>query len=184
MNIFSINFLKLISDFLLTSLRQTWLISFVRAMIDPLTVLYGNFMSNRADNIYTATITGQVCYLRKMLNDTFDAELRRITINDGNISDWILIYKMALFNNTYNKQPLMSGKADTITTTISGNIYSFSNGNTGVKMISKQGAIGSIGIDFAVNVPTDLYGIVDEIRMKSLLNYYKLASKRYVINYY
>jgi hypothetical protein len=182
--IFDIDYKRLIVLLLPTFLRKPILFSFLKALIQPLIKIYDSFLLNRTQNLYKIDTTGQVCYLRKMLNDNFDSEQRRIYIGEGLASDWIFVYLKSLFNTSGGKQPTCVGNADSLSTTIGKKTYVFNSENTGVTLISKQGTVGASGLDFTVMVPSELRGIVDESRLTSLINYYKLASKRYAITYY
>lgn len=183
--VFNIDYKRLIVLLLPTFLRKPVLYSLLKAMISPVISLYDAFLTNRAQNIYKANINGQVCHLRGMLNDNFDNDQRRIYISNGSTNGWCFAFMQALFNTQGNKQPIWAGSADKVNIDTLGNkTFVFNQGNTGVLQLSKQGAIGANGMDFVVMVPVALREIVDEVRMTSLVNYYKLASKRYDINYY
>jgi len=185
MKIFEVNFNQLLVDYTPNILRTKELFSFVRAMLQQLIEIYDSFVQNRNDNLYAITITPQVCYLRKMLNDKFrDASVTQkdILITDGQTTDWIILYEKDLFTIAGGKQALMLKKASSVQTDEYGRkTYKFINGAT---MVAKQGSFGNMGYDFTVKIPIELQSKIDEARVISLLNYYKLASKRYIINYY
>ena len=50
-------------------------------------------------------------------------------------------------------------------------------------IIHREGFSGTSGYDFWVNVPDELRTAGIETRMRAIINTYKLASKRYTINY-
>jgi len=181
--IFDIDYKRLIVLLLPTFLRKPILFALLKALVQPIIVLYDDFKKNRDENLYKATINSQVCYLRKMLNDKFDFDERRIYLTEGNASTWTFAYKQDLFNAIDIKQPLWAGFADDTITGIRKTLI-FNTNNTGIKMISRQGAIGTSGLDFIVKVPLSMRGIIDENRLISQVNYYKLLSKRYAICYY
>lgn len=183
--VFEIDFKKLIVLLLPTFLRKPVLFSLLKALIRPVVILYDDFKTQRTKNLYRANHNGQVCYLRKMLNDYFDNDLRRMSIAEGNADDWTFIYKHETFNETEGGVPLWMSRADSAIPGSYGNsTLVFDSDNIGIKLISKQGYVGSSGLDFLIRVPASLRGIADESRMISLVNYYKLASKRYTITYY
>jgi len=163
--IFNINYKRLIALLLPVALRKPVLFAFLESLTKPVEQLYNRFITQRQQNLYNASITPQVCSLRKLLNDTFDPTARRIYIADGMVNDWTIIYSYHLFNPTDARQPLWVGPG----------LY---------HRLSRQGVVTSIGFDFAVYVPQELRSTTSVNRMVSLLNTYKLASKRYVINYY
>ncbi len=167
MRIFEINYNRLIVLLLPSFLQKQVWVAFLKALTAPVVTQYNNFLHQRTDNIYKVNITGQVCYLRKMLNDKFDAIERRIYITEGQTNDWVFVYKKELFNSTDNKNPIWLKPA-----------------SIGVTLLSKRDQLDVLGIDFKVMIPAVIQSSIDENQMKSLLNYYKLASKRYTINYY
>lgn len=178
-NFFNIDFKRLILSLLPTFLRKPLLYSLLKAMVQPVITVYDSFTKSRSENLYKLKITPQICYLRKMLNDSFDIDLRGIYISDGNPSNWVIAYPQARFNATDGKQPLWAASANE--TQLNKLIFTT---NAGVTIVPRQGDIGASGLDFNVMVPSRLRGIADEKRMISLVNYYKLASKRYAISYY
>lgn len=178
-NFYTIDFKRLILSLLPTFLRKPLLYSLLKAMAQPVISLYDQFSKSRSENLYKLRITPQVCYLRKMLNDSFDIDLRGIYISDGNPSNWVIAYTQAQLNATDGKQPLWAAGADE--TQPNRLIFTTSDG---VTMVPRQGDIGASGLDFNVMVPSRLRGVADEKKMASLVNYYKLASKRYAISYY
>jgi len=175
-NILNISFSKLVVDKLPTFLRFQRVFAFLEASITPLETLLDDFKKSRADNIYKITMNGQVCHLRGLLNDNFDIELRRIKIVDGETSDWLTLWREDTFSENDNGQPIWVQKATSVTTDALGN-KTYHNNNA--VLIYKQGAVGSIGYDFVIKIPKELQGKIDEDRLKSLVNFYKLASKRY-----
>lgn len=178
-NYYNIDFKRLILSLLPTFLRRPLIYSLLKVVLRPAVTGYDVFMKNRSENLYKLRITPQVCYLRKMLNDSFDVDLRGIYISDGNPSNWVIAYPQAMFNAEGGKQPLWAASA----TQTQPNKLIFTT-SEGVTMVPRQGDVGASGLDFNVMVPSRIRGIADEKRMVSLVNYYKLASKRYAISYY
>lgn len=180
--IFEVDFKRLVALALPVELRKPKLFALIKAATRPLVQLYDLFLSNRAANIYTVNITPQVCYLRKMLNDNFDITARRLYVANGVVNDWHFAYSYS----TDPDMPLVAGKADStqLGAVTGSKVLVYNNDNEGLKLISKQGDIGTTGFDFYVMIPFALRGLIDENRVKSLINYYKLASKRYAIQYY
>jgi len=179
-NILNISFAKLVVDKLPTFLRFQRVFAILGASIVPLQTLLDDFKKYRADNIYKITMNGQVCHLRGMLNDNFDSQLGRIEIVDGETSDWLTLWKEETFNENDNGQAIWVQKATSVTTDAFGN-KTYHNNNA--VMVYKQGSVGSIGYDFVIKIPLELQGKIDEDRLKSLVNFYRLASKRYTLNY-
>jgi len=178
--IYIVDYKRLIVLLLPTFLRRPILFGLLKSLVCPIVTLHDQFTAQRGINIYQANHTGQVCYLRGMLNDAFDNNQRRIYIADAEPLGWTMLYKKVLFSEIGGKQPIMIGRSDSSTSSS----LTFNEGNTGVHLLSKQGSIGAIGIDFTVMIPMSLRGRADESRIVSLVNFYKLASKRYAIQYY
>lgn len=182
-NVFNISYKRLVVLLLPTFLRQSLVFILLASLTRPIVKLYDTFKVARQQNIDRINQTGQVCYLRGMLNNTFDPTLRRIRIDDGNVADWQILYKEETFNDVDHGQPLYVKSASNIVTDVLGNKLLLL-GNDGVVMVVKRGDVGAIGFDFFVKIPTALRGIADENQIKALVNYYKLASKRYEIQYF
>lgn len=152
MRLFEIDINRLVLLLMPTFLRQRINFAFARAMVQPVYSLMGWFEANRQANLYNLKHNGQVCYLRAMLNDAFDNELRRIRIEDSERWDWTFIYPEETDRPLWLETVLIA--SDAFTT--------------------------DEGTDFMVIVPAQL-GTVIRPQMISLLNYYKLAGKRYSI---
>lgn len=163
-NIFSIDYKKLIVLLLPTMLRKPILFALLKSATKPVVSLYDTFSSNRSRNLYEVEQNGQVCYMRKMLNDNFDRDQRRIYISDGESSEWVFLFQKSTFNSQGGKQPVWVSNEEPV-------------------LVPRQGSVSAAGSDFVVNIPVALRGAADENRITALVNYYKLASKRYIINY-
>lgn len=98
---------------------------------------------------YTTAHNGQVCYLRKALNDRFDIVKRRIKIADGNRYKREYIYTLG-----EQKTQILWVWC----------------------ICDKIRDYADTGVDFIVLIPTGL--IYNEYEMKALIDFYKLASKR------
>lgn len=152
MRLFEIDINRLVVLLIPTFLRNKINFAFVRAMVQPVYSLMSRFEANRQANIYNIGHNGQVCYLRAVLNDAFDMELRRIRLEDSARYDWTFVYPEAA------DQPLW---LETV-------------------LIASEAFTGDEGTDFTVICPGDLSRAIVP-QMISLLNYYKLAGKRYSI---
>lgn len=129
-------------------------IQWMEALVYPLRALLLLFYSSVNNDKYKLAHNGQVCYLRTVLNDAFDNEERRITISD------VVKYDYVYFSPESDENPILF---ETV-------------------LFADSQLIGSDAADFIVNVPLALNLNNDSIiRFKSILNYYKLVSKRYLI---
>ena len=159
--IFNVNFSKL--AVLLTPIfwRKAIFMNFIYCFIEPIKVIHNEFKVFRKNSIYKIVHNGQVMILEKVLNDAFDNTLRRIYITDSLIKDPLYIY------STPEQKPVYLGSEF---------LYDFS-------------VFNDIGTDFNVIFPISLKPVTafdllnSENRIKALINYYKLASKRYKIQW-
>lgn len=161
---FSVNFKNIIDQNLPpktgtdTPITKAWLYS----LIQPIIELYAIFSSYRIQAIYMLSFTGQVIYLEKLLNDTFNNGGTEIFIEDG-----ILKIAPFLFNTAEDADPF----------------YVFNTAETNEENLYLYNTAEYTGnLDFIVKVPTAL--VFDENQMKSLINKYKLAGKNYTIQTY
>lgn len=161
---FSVNFKNIIDQNLPpktgtdTPITKAWLYS----LIQPIIELYAIFSSYRIQALYTLSFTGQVIYLEKLLNDTFNNGGTEIFIEDG-----ILKIAQFLFNTAEDADPF----------------YVFNTAETNEENLYLYNTAEYTGnLDFIVKVPTAL--VFDENQMKSLINKYKLAGKNYIIQTY
>jgi len=151
MRLFRTNWDRLVLLLLPIQLRVAVNFVLFRAMIQSIYTLNDRFLANRTDNLYKLKHNGQVCYLRAMLNDSFDITNRRIMIEDTGRNDWTFVY-----NEAQNKPLLL----ETV-------------------IIVSEHLTNDEGTDFTVKVPAEFSPLQSQII--SLVNYYKLAGKRYSI---
>lgn len=144
-----------------TAYRKPLIAAFVQSMAQGVNIVYGNFMRWRQNKQYRLSHNGQVCYLRAVLNDQFDPIERRITITDTTANMDLLI----LYCRDIDMAALVP-----------------SRGADNSMTLYRRGSDDS-GYDFWVNIPIALYNTVDMERLKAIVSTYKLASKRFSINY-
>ena len=152
-SIFNIDYRKLVALLTPPALRKTRLLALLEALILPVRTSYGRFGNNRTSNLYKLAHNGQVCYLRKALNDRFDPSLRRIYIAEGNKYEREYIYTSAEQKPRY----------------------------LGTMYLRQAGDYADTGVDFRVVVPLD-YDLENNVyQIRALVDFYKLAGKRYQI---
>ena len=127
------------------------MLAWLRALHFPLIEIVDDFNCNRNQNLYKLAHNGQVCYLRKVLNDRFDIAQRRIKIIDGNK------YKREYIYTDGEKKPKFLG----------------------TMYLRDDADYSDTGVDFVVLIPTGLN--YNDYEMRALIDFYKLASKRYKI---
>ena len=146
-------------------LRKPKLIDWLITLLKPLEETNYKFKAFRRQAIYKVTHNGQVVYLQKVLRDAYDNDLRRILIVDAFSIDPLWVYP------ENNLQP----------------IYVYTEAENKPVYVHDMSIFNAGDYDFLVLFPLELKPITDfdtnilEIQIKSLINYYKLASKRYKI---
>jgi len=151
---YKIDYTKLIDWLVPSILRRNVLLSLAYALIHPVRKLYVDFMKFKTDSEYRLNHNSQVCYLEKVLNDRFDPDTKRISIVDGWRFNQLYIYKE--------------------------NEGSHKAVNLGTQYIRPSSDFADTGVDFIVKLPRDLIlKESEQYEMKTLLNAYKLAGKRY-----
>lgn len=162
MNKFNVNFKRLALLLLPTFLRRPVMASLMYSVVTPLGFIHTRFMQFREEANYRLNHNGQVCYLRAVLNDTFDPYERRITVSDTAKNSGVL-----LLHKREQEQVIL---------------FPARNSN-GLLLVNRRGFGGVSGYDFIVNIPFALQGI-DSSRMRAVVSTYKLASKRFAISYF
>ncbi len=153
-NIFELDYDRLLIFLLPTFLRKSKMICWLKSALSPVKVIYSEFQKNRNDNLYKLAHNSQVCYLRKALKDAFDLSLRRIYITDGN-----RCIRQYIYTNPEQKP-----------------VY------FGTLSLRSATDYADTGVDFRVILPKG-FNLSSEVyyRLKALTDFYKLASKRYLI---
>jgi len=156
--VYTTNFNRLVIHMLPLSVRKPIFIAWLTALVKPIANLHQQFVNFRRASLYKIEHTPQVFSLEQMLNDAFDVQLRRIYISDGAYRDGLYFYnpdenKMVPFYNPEENAPV--------------HFYD------GAELFS-------LDTDFVVIVPFEL-NPAQEIRMKSLIDFYRLPDKTYKI---
>ena len=162
-NIYNVNIKRLALLTLPTWLRRPLVSALLYAAVAPLGRLLEELRSFRKETNYRLGNSGQVCRLRGVLNDVFDPVQRRITIEDtdslsgsGTRTVWM---------RDQSRWIMLPRRED------------------GSVRIYREGAGGMGGYDFWITVPQELNNRETETRLRAVVNMYKLASKRYALNY-
>ena len=148
---YNLNIDKLLVLLTPTFLRKRKLVAWLRTLAMPLNKLLDDFKVHRERDLYNLTHNSQVCYLCKALNDEFDPQLRRIKIEDGTRNIRRYIYQRNV------NRPLYLGR-----------MFLYLRGN-----------YIDGGVDFVVVLPRGLE--YDKYKLEALVNFYKLAGKRWTI---
>lgn len=153
--IYDINHNKLVIWLLPNKLKLPVITNWLQALIKPVVTLYLAFKRYRDAKIYQLTITPQVCYLERLLNDRYDNSLRRIYIEDSVDKLPLYIYVAAELKPVY----------------------------LGSKIIYTNAETGLAPNDFIIHVPIALQFNFEEPEMLSLVKNYKLAGMTPKIKY-
>ena len=156
-NIYKVNWNRVVSWLIPSTLFQPKMFAFCKALVAPVSTLHNSFLAFRKQRLYDLTITPQVCYLQKLLNDKYDADLRRIFIGDGKRGDDVYVFQDA------ENEPL----------------FVFQDAESNPVWIFNDGEVGNAPAHFIVNIPNDV--VYDVFALRSLINIYKLPSRRYQI---
>lgn len=149
---YNVDFDKLGKERVAAFLRKPILLAFLNAVVAQVTNLHYIWKQKRLTDWYTINHTGQVCLLRKVLNDALDPIDRRIYIGNGNAFPRKYIYTGA------EKKPVFLGKM----------------------FIYRNSEYLNTGADFIVFAPQNIIDTkINELH--ALILFYKLASKRYQI---
>jgi len=156
--VYDIDFEKLVIHFLPVGLRKSKMIAWLRSLVKPVLNIHRQFVNYRRDAIYKIEHTPQVYSMENVLNDAFDVQLRRIRIGDGAYRDGVYFYdpdekKPVYFYDPEENKP----------------VYFFNDSE-----------LFSLDTDFVVSVPFEL-NEAQEIRMRSLIDFYRLPDKTYNI---
>lgn len=149
---------RLVVEYLPTMLRKPTVATIAQIVHQPLVSGHFNWHQWREENIYKLNHTGQICYLRKALNDKFDPALRRIYIGDGNLNETPYIY------TEVEPQEEHTGKED----------------EEEVFWLYNEAETADTGYDFIVWVPQEIYN-TQIYGLRAIIEFYKAGGKRYQI---
>ncbi len=156
-NIYRIIFARLAVMLLPTMLRKPVISAYLRAAFSQFD--YIGFAAYRRQTNYRLTHNGQVCYLRAVLNDMFDTQLRRIEIGDGTETTMPIIY--------WREQKRFVGAPP--------------RGTAGL-IVGWRGTTTGGSYDFTVRVPAEIFSdSATMTKMTAVVREYKLASKQFQI---
>lgn len=149
---YDVDFKKLAVLLLPTFLRKPVLVGYVQALFAPLATLHYKWKVKRDEDFYKLEHTGQRFSLRKVLNDTFDPEQRRLYTANGNAFPRNHIYTRA------EKKPVFLGK-----------MYLY-----------QRSEFLNTGVDFIVFVPQEILD-TQLYEVQAIVDFYKIEPKRYQI---
>lgn len=149
---YKIDYDKLILLLLPTYLRKPKNFSFLKALVSPIASLHYRWSQKRDENLKVLKYNPQRCYMRGVLNDRFDRDERRITIENTAQREVDYIYTQA------ENLPVFLG----------------------TMWLETEFNYEGSSVDFLVNVPRDIMNAkINEI--VATIDFYVLAGKQYQI---
>lgn len=155
---YSVDFDKFSKLMLPVDLRKQRFMAYLSALISPLVDLQYTWSQFRKSNLYKIEHTGQICYLRGSLNDSFDPIERRIYITDGVEQEGLYIYT----------------EAENV------DVWMHREDENEVLWMYTEGETIASGVDYIIYVPQALYNsqLPD---LKAHIDFYRVGGKRYKI---
>ncbi|WP_159244052.1 hypothetical protein [Tenacibaculum maritimum] len=149
---YNINFTKWAVSLLPPERMKPKFIAFIKVLVSPIADLHYSFLQRKEMDEFITSHNGQVCYLRKALNELFDPDLERIRIGNSNQFNKDFIYTRAEQKPKYLGTIFLKNRSD------------FKNS----------------GIHFIVYVPKDILSL-KQIELESWINKFKKGVKKYKI---
>ena len=153
-----INWKRFVVSLLPIKLRTGSVYGLISAMVSGLVHSYNTLLSYNNNVTYKLAHTSQVWSIEDALNDRFDPQLRRIYIQDAGGEVVTLIHR-----RTDEEPVIIQPRTDP------------------ALLIHNRSAYDGGNFDFIVKTPYT-YSQGDIYAMRALVDYYKLAGKRYDIN--
>ena len=155
--IYNIIYSKLVQWLTPAMLRRPFLLAWINICVSPVSYVYNNLLRFRTLKLYQLSITPQVCYLQKLLNDQYDYINRGIRIIDALDADPLYIFR------TLENKP----------------VGLYTRGENRPVALFSSGEASDLKDDFIVIVPFSVNFNNNE--MSSLIKAYKLGSKQFKI---
>lgn len=161
-NIFNWSLPRLVVNFLVIEERKIKTVQWLFALIAPYKEMNSLFKIFRRAALYKIEHTPQVYSMENVLNDTFDSILNRIYITDG-------LYKSAVyFYEPDENKP----------------VHFYEPAENNAVYFYEPDELQKLDVDFVVVLPNDMsLSDAEMIRLKSLVDYYRLPDKTYTIRY-
>lgn len=166
-NHFNIDFKKLAVLWIMTDLRKNRMINFVHVLIFPLVTLYVDVMRNRKQGLIKMDHNYQKFSMQKRMNDAFDRIERRIKIVNAVQYEGVYLYTEAETDPTH----------PSYFSTDPNNKMKWLFGDENPLFIRSESELTS-DYDFIVEIPDTN---INQIMLKAEIDFYVLASKRYLI---
>lgn len=167
--IYNLNISKLALLLTPTFLRKERFTAWIRCLIAPLNFVHEKFLKHRTEDLYKLEHTAQVISLEKVLNDRFDISERRIEVGDIERKEPFYIYSEREIKPKYiHSEQENKGK-----------VYLYSEA---VSKANKYDFIVWLPYNIWMREGTEVaFWKFRFYEMEALIDFYKLAGKRYVI---
>lgn len=163
-NFYHINWSRLTVLHVPMLLRRPRMRSWLYSLVVPIKALHDKFLALRLDLIYKIEHTPQVYSMEKVLNEEFDAVLKRIYIEDGEYFEQLYVFSpeeelpIYIFDEAENQPVYFYGENDP----------------------------ESVSVDFNVVLPIEFQtdfaiGTNERNKLEALVNFYRLPDKTYKI---
>lgn len=192
------NWIKIIAENLPFFLHSPRRLNWIYALIKPFKILAEEFDKLRQEFIDKIAYTAQVIYLEKLLNDRFDSINRGIYISNSSRFGNYYLYRKAELKPAFYLYRRWDASIAYIAGefSVEGNsVYLAVTNNTNLQpslntsdwsfyktvdfMRTKTDKVTK---GFVINIPHTL--VFDELRLRALVNYYRLAGRNFTINLY
>lgn len=160
-DIYRVDMKRLVLLTLPTWLRRPVAAALLFAGVTPLARALQELRNFRTESRYRITHNGQVCKLRGVLNDECDPYLRRIRVEDYSKPSGMCVYERE------SRQWIMTGRSAMESV-----------------RLERRGFAGSGQYDFRVEVPEVYADEGTMVRLRGKVDLYKLAGKRYEIQFF
>lgn len=159
--IYEVDMRRLCRLILPTRWRKRLMAALAESLTVSLSEVLEDLKSHRTTSVERLNQTGQVCRLRWLLNERYDPNEGRITVEDAQSAKDNRIYRREM----YKPIRLMSRRAGA------------------AMMLERRQNVELGNYDFWVVLPVALHGVVDEQQLLGIVREYKIASKRVTIKY-
>ena len=151
---YDINYTKAVTQRIPVPIQKDRTTAWLLVLVTPIVFIYNLLLSFRALIIYKLTITPQVCYLEKMLNDRYDTIDRRIYIADGKEYNPIFIYRKVEVKPAF--------------------FFRKSESTALKQILYLKNETGSFTFDFVIHIPVEV--LFDQNELVALVRTYKLPA--------
>lgn len=152
--VYKVNYKRLVFWLLPPLMARSKSPRWLRCLIKPVVTLYQVFLRYRTYKLYQLTITPQVCYLERLLNDKYDYVERRIYIDDP-------VERLPLY--IFQEEELKP-------------VFVFQESEDLPKWIYTEGEAGYLQDDFIIFAPLAL--VFSNAEMLELVKGYRLAGMK------